>query len=503
MEIVKVDKKMKFDISLSPSELTQDHPQFTRVKVKVLYTKFNRNNSYITDDAVKKALPTIYNIPLVGEYLEEKDNFGSHGGKLEITDEEVKFIQTTIPYGVVPLDAKLSWETVTEEDGTIRDYLVADGALLWTSRYPELDTILEEGKFGQSMEIEVNEGGFAIIDGQETFKIDDFVFSALCILGVDKGDYNEHVEPCFESASISTYGIQDETFKQKFNFMLEEFNSSISSKEESGGKKVTKEKQELNFELTHQQLSAKLRQNLETHRFVDKDGESARRYWYQDHTNTKVIYEDLAEAGQLYESPYTVNGNEVTVDLSDKVESSLAFIPDNSRKRDDYSLTEELEKAEAKIAEFEATLTAKDEEVVETVESLKAKHAEDFEALKVEYSETVKTMKDNLATLAEKSSEFEAIQTEVKELREFKRTTELAEVKAKFSGKLEEKSLDAILEASENKSVDELEVEIFAEIGKKNFSLTQEVTVKHPEIHFSQKQEVPTGAHAALIAKHK
>ena len=295
LEKIKVDKKIKFDISLSPSKLTQDHPQFTKVKARILYTGENRNNSYITDSAVQKALPTLFNIPIIGEYNESTDNFGSHGGKLEITDEEVKFIQTTVPYGVVPESAEISWETVTEKDGTVRNYLVADGALLWTERYPELNTILEEGRYNQSMEIETINSGFAVVDGKETYKIDDFIFSALCILGIQKesdSDNSSQVEPCFESASISTYGLSDESFKQQFNFMLEEFNSNITSKE-TGGQIVTKDKQELEFELTHQQLSAKLRKDLESHRFTDRHGYNGRKYWYQDHTNTDVIYEDL------------------------------------------------------------------------------------------------------------------------------------------------------------------------------------------------------------------
>ena len=493
LEKIKVNKNMKFDISLSPSNMEQTNPQFLRTKIKVFYEGVNRNNSHFTKDVINRAQYSAYNIPIVGEFNSEKNNFGGHGGRIEITDEDVKLVQTTVPYGVVPMDAKFSWEPVTEKNGEVRDYYTIDGALLWTGRYPELNTILEEGAMGQSAEIEVQSGDFAIVDGQETFKINEFIFSALCILGISKeSDPYGHTEPCFESANIevSQYELQESKFKESFNFMMRQLSntddttSEETKQDENGGQQVMSKDTNLNFELTHQQLSAKLRQSLQVHRFVDKEGQSARRYWYQDHTNTKVIYEDLSEAGQLYESPFRVNGNEVTIDLADRVQASLAFIPD---RRNDYNLTEELEKAQAKVAEFEATLTAKETEVEETVESLKAKHAEEIGAIKTEYTEVVEGLKSDLSKLASKSEEFDAVQAEVVELRGFKRGAELAEIKAKFSGKLEEKSLDTILEASADKSVAELESQIFAEIGKQNFSLTQDVQVTKPSVQFSQR----------------
>ena len=49
------------------------------------------------------------------------DNFGGHGGKLEISDKGIKYVETTKPYGVVPESAEIAWEAVTEESGTVRE----------------------------------------------------------------------------------------------------------------------------------------------------------------------------------------------------------------------------------------------------------------------------------------------------------------------------------------------------------------------------------------------
>lgn len=55
---------------------------FSKVKIRVAYTSENRNNSYIFKEAFEKALPTIYNYPIIGEFIEEVDDFGGHGGKI-------------------------------------------------------------------------------------------------------------------------------------------------------------------------------------------------------------------------------------------------------------------------------------------------------------------------------------------------------------------------------------------------------------------------------------
>ena len=227
-----MEKVVKFNATIQ--DIKRINPLFSRGKVYVLYTGHNRNNSYLSKESVERSLHTIYNIPIVGEFYEEKNNFGGHGGKLEITEEDIKWTMTTIPYGVVPESAEIYWENVTEKDGTVNEYLVVDGIYLWSSRFEELD-LLKEDKYNQSMEINIEQGNFAIIDGKETFKIDEFTFSALCILGIDK-EGEGHVEPCFESSSIVAYSLDKDEFKRQFTQMIAELKFSL--KEQKGGTDV-------------------------------------------------------------------------------------------------------------------------------------------------------------------------------------------------------------------------------------------------------------------------
>lgn len=193
------------------SNIEEINPLFSKVKIKIAYTGINRNNSYISKDAFEKAIPTIYNCPIIGEFIETTEDFGSHGGKIEISDQGIKYIQTTKPYGVINENSEITWEDVIEEDGTINTYLCATG-YLWTGRYDELETVIKNSK-SQSMEIEISNGNFQDINGQKVFAIEDFIFSAFCILG-------DSTEPCFESSEIMSYNFNKDEFKKEFTQML-------------------------------------------------------------------------------------------------------------------------------------------------------------------------------------------------------------------------------------------------------------------------------------------
>lgn len=401
---------LEFEFEFSDAQVVPENPQFSYGKAKILYKGLNRNNSHITPESVKKALPTLFGIPIVGEYIEETDNFGSHGGKIEVTDKGVKFIDTTTPFGYVSENSNVYWETVQELNGQTRDYFVADRCVFWTGRYPQLNTLFKHGKFNQSMEIDVNEGSFAIMDGKETFRIDDFTFSALCILGIATEDDPEgHVEPCFENASIEIYNNEQNNFQLKFNQMITEFNSN-----QEGGQPVADKVENQEVEVTEP-----------TETPVEPEVEST------------VDPEDIEK-----ETP--VEPEDTPVEPENKEE-----VP-----------------AEQPKEEFQEQV---EEQPVDTPVD-PAPATDEFAVL----SEKLLTEQAVNKSLAEKlvveQNKYSALEEEVKELREFKRNTELTSLAEKFSGKLENDILKATIEANSEKSIEELESLIFAEIGKQNFS---------------------------------
>lgn len=186
-------KVLNFNSMVSDYEIV--NPEFARVKVYVCYAGRNRNKSSIDEHVLEKMSQSIYGVPMVAEYDKEHNCFKGHGGKVEITDEGIDFVETTVPYGFVDPKTPVFYEEVTELDGITKHNYLCCYAYLWYKRYPEVESVLrnqDNKKIGQSMEIEVESYE---IDEDDYCVIKDGHFSALTMLGV---------EPCFESASVTS-----------------------------------------------------------------------------------------------------------------------------------------------------------------------------------------------------------------------------------------------------------------------------------------------------------
>lgn len=213
----------EFRFQLSGSEVSYNK-QFALTDILLCYHGKNRNYSKISKEVINNALPSLYGIPIVGEFIykEGEEDFGTHGGKIIIDSEGIKFEQTTKPYGFVTKEAveNAQWVTITEKDGhTKHEYLQLKGCIVWKERYQEVETILDE-KHPQSMEIAIDNAHYT---DDHYLEIDEFTFSAACILGTD-------VEPCFEEACIGRHYEMD-SFKQEFQHMLDEYKKYTNSKE--------------------------------------------------------------------------------------------------------------------------------------------------------------------------------------------------------------------------------------------------------------------------------
>lgn len=585
------EKNIRFNSTVT--EVEKINPLFSRASIRALYVGCNRNGSHFSKEVVEDAIKTIYNVPIVGEYLEEKDNFGGHGGELVIKDDEISLKVTTMPYGVIPESATVRWEIIQEKDGTYNEYLIIDGAYLWSGRYEELNGLLENS-YGQSMEIEVVNGNFGIVDGVETFKVDEFIFSAFCILGIDKNGEG-HVEPAFESANIETYSLNKDEFKKEFNKMIAELKFSLTkggeemtekierdyektevlhenkeeeketevniaedkseatneveddkSKDNAKALEASSDKSESTFEdegdgetaptnqdegeeevepepdtepeepevdtselgdlvnssdynsndyteesygaysealatannvlsnagatqedandalqalqnaingleskpeepevknddddntsvapnqperkkiedfaLTATQLRDQLWSILGKEEYNDDWGNRCRKYWYVDNTDTHVIYEDTQDFYQLYSAEYTVEGDSV------KIDKSTSF------------------KVKVEYVKFEGESYG---------------YANSFERFAGE-NESVS------------QQDYEVAQKELDELKEYKRQREESDLKFKFEGQLSEDEFKQVFSNLKESSIEDIEKELFALVGKKNFSL--------------------------------
>lgn len=487
-----MDKLIRFDVSLENIE--KINPLFSKAKINVLYTGNNRNNTYFSKESVESAIPSIFNVPIIGEYLEQKDNFGSHGGKIEITDEGVNFVQTTKPYGVIPESANIYWENITESNGDINEYLVIDGAYLWTGRYSELDDLLEQA-YGQSMEIEVEDGEYETLDGVKTFNVKSFVFSALCILGVDKNGEGE-VEPCFESASIVAYSLDKDEFKTEFNQMISELKFSMNQSLDKGGsinvdekleliKKYSFTKEELEakeinlesfsleeleeklkelksskpeFSLTAEQFKDELVSALKQEQIEDDWG-SYSRFSYVDYDETTVYAFDRSDDYKLYGFSYQVSGDSISIDFESKARKKFQIVDFEGED----SPTQSFEVVPKEAIDYEVKVAEK--------------------KTSIDYEKKLEAQKEKLS----------ALENDVNDLREFKskrladeRNSAEQELYSQFAKELTEEEINSVKEKASEYSLDQLEEKLFTLVGKKkaNFSkitkLKRTNTIKVP-----------------------
>lgn len=206
--------------------IQMSNPLISKCEIKVLYVGENRNRSYITKEVATEMAQTLPGCPIVGYYIENKEDFGDHGDQIIIDGEGVKFNKLTKPYGFVAPDSKVWFQKFNDTDEfgntTVREYLMTEG-YLWTGQFEEAKRVITQGN-PQSMELDESSlKGYWSTDsnrGLDFFIINDAVFSKLCILGED-------VEPCFEGASVtapkvsSAFSKDNDFVKSLFTMMAE------------------------------------------------------------------------------------------------------------------------------------------------------------------------------------------------------------------------------------------------------------------------------------------
>ena len=319
-------KTMRYEtqIQLVPSSIKQLNKQFALVDILLCYHGENRNRTSMSKEVIEAALPSLYGIPIVGEYIYLDDgskDFGSHGGKIILSDKGIKFEDTTKPYGFITKDSvdNAKWVTITEKDGfTQHEYLELKGCIVWEKRYEEVSSLLDKN-YGQSMEIVIGSGRE---DKNGYYVIEDMTFSAACILGSNPDGTD--VIPCFESACIGRHYELD-SFKQEFSLMLDEYkklNESATAvhDKETNNKPNKEEKKFMDLE--------KLNAFLSTFTFKDNcDNDVAKYALLGDATETSFTVIDREDNFKVYTVEFALDDEQnIVADWDAKVEKKFAIV---------------------------------------------------------------------------------------------------------------------------------------------------------------------------------
>lgn len=419
----KMDKKVLFETTITDFELMNS--EFTKATINIFHKGENRNGSFITEEAMHKMGKTLLGVPVIGEFLQDKNQIGGHGGKLVITDDGFEMVETTECMGFVDPRTEPFFRDYTETDGvTVNTYMCAN-VILWTGRFGFLQRELEKG-LKQSMEIGVKHGEFDSNTGYYVIK--DAYFQALCLLG-------EGVEPCFSASSVQlNYSNKesDETYKE----MIDAF------------KKYTVK--ELGGETMPETEVVQDTQEVETPEVVE------------------VSVEETVE-----EAPEVVENEEVNA------EEPIAEPEAVEEEAEGAEETEVIEEAPEE-EEAEEPTTEKEEVVEETVEEatveVEGEVATEDSEPEVDYQARIEELE---MALAEATRELEAVKAENARLAEFETTVKAEQRKeqeealfAQFASLEGFEGYAELVENAKQYSIEDLETKLFALLGKKNFSMT-------------------------------
>ena len=325
-------------INLQPMDI---NPLMSKCDVKVLYIGQNRNRSSITKQVATEMSKTLRGCPIVGYYIEKKEDFGDHGDQVIIDGEGIKFNKLTKPYGFVAPDARVWFQFFEDQDEfgntCIREYLMTEG-YLWTGQFEECQRVLENSN-PQSMELdEKTLKGYWSTDnnkGIDFFIINDAVFSKLCILGDD-------VEPCFEGANVSAPNLssqfsKDDDFAKSLFTMMSELKFALNNSE--GGKPM------------HNEIQNELDNNVASTSFENQDNVEAPVTQFDEggeagaeNSSDSQTSAEEGEAVVLTASEPLVNDEEKA--LENDAEVSLKKKPEEFAKEKDKEEKSETEKSE-------------------------------------------------------------------------------------------------------------------------------------------------------------
>lgn len=387
-------------IQLVPSSMRKLNNQFALVDILLCYHGRNRNMTSISKDVIENALPSLYGIPIVGEYIYLDDgsqDFGSHGGKIILSDKGIKFEDTTKPYGFITKDAvdNAKWVTITEKDGIQQhEYLELKGCIVWQKRYEEVTKLLDKN-YGQSMEIEICSGEY---DSDGYYNIKELVFSAACILGSNPDGTD--VIPCFESACIGRHYELD-SFKKEFSLMLEEYkkinesDGSTISPTQNIKNVNTKKKGDYEMDLT--KFTALLSE-------FKCEGTDCLKYDLLSADEKKIYVLDKEDGYKIFSVEYVMSEEDPVINWVTKAEGDITF-------------TEKPEEEESHLTiiynEMNNTISQKyKDEYSKMIEEKLKEYSQEFESRYEMLREEFETLKNSYSVAKDQLRKYKEIELE-------------------------------------------------------------------------------------------
>lgn len=233
-------------------ETTYDATQgLMPVRLQACHTELNRNNSYISEETMLEALPSLKNRPILGNII-ELDNgefdFHSHDMIIDSENDEVEYIEK--PIGIVPESCNAHLEYDKDKDKT---YVIVDG-LIFEDYGNKASKIIQDKKTVKvSVELCIEEMSFNAKD--KYLSIDKFYFNGITCLGrkqdgteIGEGMLGSNLTTIDNFSQIENSIINKDTEKEmltiisEFKNTLDNFNKKFNLENVEGGEQMKKEK---------------------------------------------------------------------------------------------------------------------------------------------------------------------------------------------------------------------------------------------------------------------
>ena len=453
-------------INLQPMDI---NPLMSKCDVKVLYIGQNRNRSSITKQVATEMSKTLRGCPIVGYYIEKKEDFGDHGDQVIIDGEGIKFNKLTKPYGFVAPDARVWFQFFEDQDEfgntCVREYLMTEG-YLWTGQFEECQRVLENSN-PQSMELdEKTLKGYWSTDnnkGIDFFIINDAVFSKLCILGDD-------VEPCFEGANVSAPNLssqfsKDDDFAKSLFTMMSELKFALNNSE--GGKPM------------HNEIQNELDNNVASTSFENQDNVEA----------PVTQFDESGEAGAENSSDSQTSAEDEIQETSTEEGEAVVLTASKSSANDEEKALENDVEVSLKKKPEEFAKEKDKEEKSETEKSEDNTEDEDKKDFACKEDEDKKDKFSLEQQLEELQTQFAALQAENAELLAFKNQIEDEKKDAliKEFYMLSDEDKKDVIDNKANYSLKEIKAELsMICVDKKvNFNLENAASVEEAPVTFN------------------
>ena len=425
---------LSFPVYFEKLESPIDDDRFTKVKIFLMHTGLNYNNSIFEKGVIDAAISTLEYIPIVG-FIEDKifegKDFTEH--KYIITKDENGVRRKYIGhgYGVVlsSVDNNAHYEMRVCDDGIEREFLVVNG-VIWNMFEDSANIINRDVVKNHSMELHPPS-----VDGYEdengVFHFTKFSFRAACILGND-------AEPAMINSTVEVqFTMSDfvKSFQSELNDKYTVFTKMVNKNQEGGTTTMPK----TDFMQTVMQQFEDISTMVSQYEVVkDRWGDAVPRYYTVDIQDNEVIVVDRANNYQYYGLPFTMNGDKAEINFTNSSRKKICYenyeegvtVPQGSFDFGEHianienTAFEKVADAENKVADAEAKLT--------TAKTDYSQIKNDYEKIKPKYDEYVKAEKEQKEKELEtaKDTMFEKFEKELGSDSDF---ISLKEHKADFS----------------------------------------------------------------------